>query len=605
MPPALPPDALQDLIVLRDKLRAAAPKGGERGRLVTEFANLRGCKPSTVYRWLQDHAGHDSGRKRRADAGTTRLPDETLAFMAASIQQSTRANGISTKPICVAMNIAHENGMTVNVSAGRVATLLRARRLDVKTQANARNHQRLRSLYPNHVHQIDPSLCLVYYLAGRQHIMDEASFNKNKPVALEKVKLKVWRYTRFDHASRAIDIKYFEAAGENQASLFEFLLHTWGKSATRLSHGVPTMLLWDKGSAMTSHGIKRLLDALGVHHETHATHHAWAKGGVENANWIVERHFESRLRDEPVDTVEQLNASAEAWVRDYNANLMPHIDSRVQTDDGQRHVRDDLWNLIAHHPGALIEMPPREACAYFMRGKEETRVIRDGHITFVHPQSGRSELYNLQAWAKDFANGEKVRVSPMLLGDCVLRVEVDRYGQDPLHVEVGPEREFDAFGRPLSATVLGEEYRSAPHTAAQEAAKQIAQTAYGKGTSLDEAERLKTKNVRPFQHLNDGAGIVAHSHLGQAELPARLLPAAQEVQTIDLQKVRSQRAARVLSQFEAAAWMRGEGLEMTREKTAQLRAWYPDGVPEDELPALKDRLTVRAGLRMVAGGGAA
>lgn len=602
MHPNLPTDTLQDLIALRDKLHAASPKAGERGRLVNEFAHLRGCKASTVYRWLKAHAGYETGRKRRTDAGTTCLPDETLAFMAASIQQSTRANGISTKPICVAMNIAHENGMTVNVTAGRVATLLRARRLDVKTQASSRNHQRLRSLHPNHVHQIDPSLCLVYYLGGRQYIMDEASFNKNKPVSMEKVKLKVWRYTRYDHASSCIDVRYFEAAGENQSSLFEFLLHTWSKSDTRLTHGVPKMLLWDKGSANTSTGIKRMLDALGVQHETHATHHAWAKGGVENANWVVERHFESRLRDEPVDTIEQLNSSAAAWVRDYNANAMAHIDSRVQRDDGQSYVRDDLWSLIAHHPGALVEMPERAVCAWFMRGKEETRVIRDGHITFVHPQSGKSELYSLQAWAKDFANGQKVRVSPLLLGDCLLRAEIERYGQDPLHVDVSPERQFDAFGRTLTAPVLGQEYRSAPHTAAQEASKLIAQTAYGKGTSLDEAERLKSKNVRPFQHLNDGAGIVAHTHLGKGELPTRLLPAASAADTADLAALRSQHAVAVLSQFEAAKALAARGIPMSRELTALLRRDYLDGVPEDQLDALQARFTVRAGLRVVAGG---
>ena len=602
MPPALPPDTLQDLMALRQKLCAAAPKGGERGKLVHEFAHLRGCKPSTVYRWLQDHAGHATGRKRRSDAGATRLPAESLEFIATSIQQSTRANGISTKPICVAMNIAHENGMTINVGPGRVAALLRAHRLDVKTQADARNHQRLRSLHPNHVHQIDPSLCLVYYMGGRQHIMDEATFNKNKPASMDKVRLKVWRYVRYDHASSSLDVRYYEAAGENQTSLFEFLLNTWGKSATRLNHGVPKMLLWDKGSANTSTGIKRLLDALGVHHETHATHHAWAKGGVESGNRIVECHFESRLRDEPVDTVEQLNASAEAWVRDYNANAMAHIDSRVKRDDGQSYVRDDLWSLIAHHPGALVEMPERAVCAWFMRGKEETRVIRDGRITFVHPQTGKSELYSLQPWAKDFANGEKVRVSPLLLGDALLRVEIDRYAQDPLHVDVQPERAFDAYGRPLSAALLGHEYKAAPHTAAQEAAKQIAATAYGKGTSLEEAERLKAKNVRPFQHLNDGAGIVAHTHLGKGELPTRLLPAAHAANTADLAALRSQHAVATLTHFEAAKALVTKGVAMSPELVGTLKGLHPDGVPETELDALVARLTVRAGLRVVGGG---
>jgi hypothetical protein len=455
------------------------------------------------------------------------------------------------------------------------------------------------------VHQIDPSLCLIYYMHGKQYMMREEEFNKNKPCAIEKVKLKVWRYVRYDHASGTLDARYFEAAGENQHSLFEFLVHTWGRSDTRLSHGVPKMLLWDKGSANTSAGIKRLLDALGVHHETHATHHAWVKGGVESGNWIVERHFESRLRDEPVETMAQLNASAANWVRDYNANVMPHIDSRIKRDDGQRHVRDDLWNLIAHTPEVLVEMPARDVCAYFMRGKEETRMIRDGHITFVHPQSGKSELYNLQDWAKEFANGQKVHVSPMLLGDRVLRIEFDRYAQDPLHIEVSPEIEFDAYGRPLSAVILGEERRIAPHTAAQEASKQIAQTAYGKGTSLDEADALRAKNARPFQHFNEGRGVVAHTHLGQADIPARLLPVGQEVKTIDMAAVRSAKAVRIVSLFEVAAWLSKKGMAMDAEKNAKVLEWYgKSGVPEDELESLQARLTVRASLRMVAGGGA-
>lgn len=602
MHPTLPPDMMQDLLTLCAAVMQA--KRGGKGDLLEAFAREKKISVQTAYYWLRRHAGFKPPRKKRADAGTTQLPEATLHFIAASVNQSVRNNGISTKPLGVAMNIAHTNGMLVNVSHSRVASLLRSHRMDVKAQANARNHQRLRSLYPNHVHQIDPSLCLIYYMGGKQYVMREEEFNKNKPCAIEKVKLKVWRQVRFDHASGALDCRYYEAAGENQRMLFDFLMYTWSRQESRVSHGVPKMLLWDKGSANTSRGIQRLLDALGVKHETHATHHAWVKGGVESGNWIVERHFESRLRDEPVTSIAQLNASAANWVRDYNANVMAHIDSRIVRDDGVARVRDDLWNLIAHTPEALVEMPTAEVCGYFMRGKEETRMIRNGHITFVHPQSGKSELYNLQAWAREFANGETVRVSPMLLGDKVLRVEVDRYGQEPLHIQVTPEVEFDAFGRPLSATVLGEERRSAPHTAAQVAAKQMAQTAYGEGTSLELAEQLRSKNTRPFQHLNEGRGVVAHSHLGQAELPVRLLPVAQPVNTIDMAAVRAAAAVRLLTIFEVAAALTAQGVAMSREKNALVRAWYPDGAPEDELKALAARLEVRQGLRVINGGNA-
>lgn len=536
--PTLAPDALADLFALRDAVLQAA-HGGKR-QLVAAFAQARAISVNTAYKWLAEFAGYAPERKKRADAGRSRLPDETLHFIASSINESVRKNGISTKPICVAMNIAHQNGLTVNVSESRVAALMRANRMDVKAQSKARNHQKMRSLYPNHVHQIDPSLCLIYYMGGKQYMMREELFNKNKPAAIEKVKLKVWRYVRYDHASGTIDVRYFEAAGENQHSLFEFLLHTWGKNESRLSHGVPEILLWDKGSANTSTGIKRMLDALGVNHETHATHHAWVKGGVESGNWLVERHFESRLRDQPVDSIDQLNASAAGWVRDYNANAITHVDCRITRDDGNAHVRDDLWNLIAHHPKALREMPSRDVCAYFMRGKEETRKITNNHFTFVHPLSKKSESYNLEAWAKEFANGDTVRVSPMLLGECSVRVEFDRFGQEPLRIEVQAVRGFDDYGRPLSATLIGEERRQAPHGATNEAAKVLAQAAYGEGTSLEQAEANRSKNTRPFQHMNDGKGVVAHTHLGKADLPQRLIPTAQDVQTPEVLSLKSQ-----------------------------------------------------------------
>jgi len=603
MPPAMPFDQLQELVALRDALLAAPPKGGERTRLIKAFAQEKHQSTSTVYRWLKDHAGFETGRKRRADSGTSRLPVQSLEFIAGSIQQSVRRNGISTKPICVAMNIAHQNGLVINVSESRIASLLRSNRMDVKTQATARNHQRLRSEHPNHVHQIDPSLCLVYYLGGRQQIMTEEQFNKNKPTSLEKVKLKVWRYVRYDHASRSIDARYFEAAGENQRSLFDFLLYTWGRSQLRLSYGVPRMLLWDKGSEFTSPGVRRLLDALGVAYEAHATHHAWVKGGVENANWIVERHFESRLRDEPVETVEQLNASSEAWSRDFNANNITHVDSRTQCDDGVMRVRDDLWNLIAHYPGALVEMPDRETCAYFMRGKEETRVIKDSRITFVHPQTKKSELYVLEPWAGSFVNNQKVVVSPLLLGDGMVRVTLEHYGKDAEHVDVAPQREFDAFGRPMSATLIGTERRTAPHSAAQEAGKRIAAATYGPGTSLDEAEKLKTKNARPFMHMNDGKGVVAHTHLGKGDLPARLLPEALPIKTAELLALRTQHADAMLPHFKAAQELVKRGVAMSPELVATLKHLHPEAVPESALDDLVARLTVRSGLRVVAGGG--
>ena len=63
----------------------------------------------------------------------------------------------------------------------------------------------------------------------------------------------------------------------------------------------------------------------------------------------------------------------------------------------------------------------------------------------------------------------------------------------------------------------------------------------------------------------------------------------------------SKSACRALSGFELANALRKRGVQMTPERVSQLRAWHPDGVPEDQLATLQHRLTVRAGLRVVGG----
>lgn len=124
---AMPEDMMKDLYALRDALLVAA-HGGKR-TLVEGFADEKGVSPARVYKWLRVYAGYVSGRKPRADKGRTRMPEETLLFVAATQNQSVRNTGVSTKPVCVALNIAEQNGLEVNLSASRVCTLLRQRRL--------------------------------------------------------------------------------------------------------------------------------------------------------------------------------------------------------------------------------------------------------------------------------------------------------------------------------------------------------------------------------------------------------------------------------------------------------------------------------------------
>jgi transposase InsO family protein len=585
----MPPETLVSLVGLRERLSAAGH--GERRAMVEAFAAGLGRSANTVYGWLREHAGFESGRKRRADAGTSRLSGETLELIAAMRVEGRRQNGKQTLPLTVAMNVADTNGAAITVSASQLGRLLRQRNMDTATVAASRVTQEMRALYPNHVHQIDPSLCLLYYTpGGKQHMMTEAKFYKNKLDAYNKVKLKCWRYVRYDRASGVVDVRYFESAGENQTVLFDFLMWTWGRQDGRLNHGVPKLLLWDKGSANTSHAIQNLLDALDVRHETHAAGHAWAKGGVEQANNLVETHFESRLRFEPVDNVGALNAAALNWARDWNANLIKHVDSRLVRASGEPLVRDDLWNLILRTPGALVELPSREVCQWFMAGRERERQVNNLAVSFAHPELGRAARYDLRAWAELIHNRQKVAVTPLLMRDGLLRVEIPRAGAEPLVVEVEPVREFDAFGDNAAAQVFGEGYSRMPETAGEAVARRLAVAAFGDGTTVDGAEALREKNARPFAHRNDGKGMVAHSHLGQEEAPQRLLPAAGEVATEAVRAAgRAVREVQLepLTHVEAAKRLRAMvGSSWTAEHFAWLAQRHPAGVQEGALEAI-------------------
>lgn len=582
----LSPDMLQQLFLLRDAL-AAAPRG-EQSAKVKAFAKSIDRSPQTIHRWLKNHSGRKTNRKPRADKGSTSVPTETLEMMAGMKRETVRGNGNKTLPTGVAMNILHQNGVEITVSKSRYNAIMREKNLDVDSIMASRTTITTRPKHVNQVYQVDPSLCVIYYMAGKQFIMRDEEFYKNKPGNYAKVLLKVWRYVRWEQASSSVDVRYFEAAGENQESLFEFLHYTMSKQPNRVSYGVPARLEMDKGSANTSHGILNWMEAMGVEVITHAAGHSWAKGGVEGANWLVETHFESRLKFEPVESVAQLNASASAWVRDFNANAIPHVECRVKRASGEPLVRDDLWQLIMRTSEHLIEIPEISVCKYFLHGKQDTRQVKNYLISFVHPEIKKSRQYDLRPWAEFLANKMEVKVWPLLLKDGALRVEIPRIGSEALLVEVQADSAFDQFGNSMSAQEKGE-YRASPYSLTESADKRLAQAAYGAEATRDTAEASRAKQARPFAHLNDGKGLVAHSHLGQAELPQRLLPAATPLNTADIAAARGNKVE--FPPLSLVEFSRSMGSDWQKEFAAVVMQRYPDKrIPSGEVEALKARL---------------
>ena len=569
---ALNPATCEYLRELARKLEATPYIG--RGQMVGEAADFLGMSSQTIYRNLKAVAGWTSGRKCRTDKGRTSVDSEALLTLATLQGKSVRDNSKQTMKTPVARSVLEANGMGVTVSNAHLNKLMRERKLNVAAQRQAAPVQKLRYPHPNHTHQVDPSLCLVYYLRNKQHIMEDREFYKNKLENYAKVQFKVFRYVLWDGASGAIQVWYTEAAGESQASLFDFLMFVWGKREGRLFHGVPKVLIWDKGSANQSRAIQNLLVSLEVQALTHQAGNSRAKGGVENANNLVETQFECRLRFEPVNTVQELNAAASAWCEAYNANLIPGQDTRLCRDGMAAPVpRYDLWQRITSEQLRLL--PAVEVNRAFMTGKEEQRqVSAQLAIRFKHPKAERTQTYSLRGL--DGINvGDSVTVQPLVYGEQAIQVVVARFDGEPLIYRALPELDFDEYGNPLSAAVPGEGYKSHADTPAEVAGKAMDELAF----PGQDAAAARQKKAVPF-----GGQIQAHSYLKEVELPTYLQrpgvdiatpahagPAAPELMD----------AVTLMLRIRAAL-----DRNLTSEENAFLRQRFADGGTEEQLAAL-------------------
>lgn len=545
----------------------------EKGELIEQAMQHYGWSRAKVYSQLKT-VGWSSGRKVRADRGTTTQSMEALAMVSSFERLGIRKNGKATMKTPLATSILAQNGFEISVSNSRINTLLRDRQMHLAAMKQAAPAQNMRSLHPNHVHQVDPSLCLVYYLPnGEQHIMRDDEFYKNKLEKVAKIEFKVWRYVLTDHYSGSIIIKYYQAKGETQANLYDFLLYCWSKKDATLLHGVPKLLIWDKGSANGAGAIKNALRSLDVQQIPHTAGNARAKGGVENGNNLVETLFESRLRLEPVSNVDELNAAAEHWYNAYNANAIPNYDSRLKRKHmAQPMARYGLWQMIRKEQ--LRILPDIEVCRQLLSGADvERKVSQDLSISFRNPVTKQRQHYDLRH-IPGIHIGQMVKVSPMVYGAGNVIVSFSNYLGEEISQIVEPITGDAISGFADTAQVFGEGFKSQPDTVVEQAVKTADQLAYP-GKTAEQIEAAKRSNTVPFN-----GRINAHSHLADVKAPAFMERPGEMLNVPN----RLQIEIKPLSNIEAKVKLRNLlGRSLTAEDSANLAAWYPDGIMEDQL----------------------
>ncbi len=545
---------------------------GQRGSLVSNAAKRLGCSVQTVYNRLKKY-GVQSSRKLRSDKGDSKVSLDAVMHVSAIMHGGKRALGKEMLPMGDTISVLRSNGiLDVDVSPSTMFRLMRKNDCHPEQMARPDAHVSMKSLYPNHVWQLDASICVLYRIKdGRVGVLDARKFNERKPKDLAKIiNERVMRYAVTDHTSGSVFCRFYNAAGEDQFTLFEFLMEAFHKRDDGMMYGVPHMLVWDAGSANMAHTIRGLLTNLIVKHWAHKPGNPRAKGQVECVHNIIERKFEGRLSMIRIDNVEQLNAHMDSWLKKFNG---------VDIHSRHGHARWGVWQMIKQDQLRLC--PPKEVCSQLMFAKPETRIVI-GNLRIQFTCKGFPPAQYDVSKIDCVRVGDKVSitVNPYRLPNIFVIAET-KDGEIKYH-ECEPVAK-DVFGFAVDSPVFGERYQSPADSDVDDMRKQVNTLAYGERDTLD-AQNVKAKGRLMFNGAIDPFKDVREA---ETKVPAYMPRRGSDIDV----PLPAQIELRPLSHVEASLEMvarLGRALEGIEAKS--LRTWYPDGVPETELDTLQLRL---------------
>ena len=563
------PVLIERLVEIAQAARAAGY--GDREPIYQCAMLELGLSRATLLRKLKTVAFTEA-RKRRSDHGETCLTPADGKMLAAYMRVHTRATGkplvklehavdtLRTNGEIVAARLDTKTGELVPLSITAIRRALSVYRLDSATLNAPAPHVELSVKHPNHVWEIDASICVLYYLpTGGLAVMDAAVFEKNKPGNFKKVeKDRVWRYAVVDKCTGAIYVEYV-FGGESGANVSQIFTNAIQQRAPYPFYGVPHMIYVDPGCANTGAIFKNLARGLQIDLRWHLPGNARATGAVEKAHDIIECQFEGRLASMDIQSIEQLNFEATRWMHMFNAS---RIHSRHQM------TRYGAWVKIKQHELRLA--PALDVCRELARSAPERRVVT-GTLSVNY---GGAE-YDVSG-VPDICNGQAVLVcrNPWR-PDAVQIVQAGEDGHDKFYVAEAVGR--TEWGYRTDAVPFGEKFSRHADTHAQKSIKLLDRLITGETSDEAVAKAKKAKKL-PFDGRIDAFKTVA-----DFTVPA-YLPRAGTAMNIPNP---AQVVIKPLTQMQAAVHMRTMlGRAVTVEENQRIAQLYPDGVPEEALQEL-------------------
>lgn len=277
----------------------------KRGEIVEEYCSALNWSRGKFYAVAKAH-GYSSGKKERRDRGIPKQVDiEKIKKGAVVIDRTRRKTGKVNMSSWNLLLHFEDNGIVERdaISEGTFNKYLRDMNISRDDLISPEPAIPLRSLHPNHVHLIDASVCVMWDFKGKRKVVVkdrdmQTEFYKNKPGLWKKVRKVILRYICADHTTGWFYVHYYYCSGENFKNMFDFTMRAWGvKENPKIypAHGVPFVLMIDKGAANISSFYTNLMKNLKVEVYVHTPGKPWISGAVETIHGFWERSFEGDL----------------------------------------------------------------------------------------------------------------------------------------------------------------------------------------------------------------------------------------------------------------------------------------------------------------------
>lgn len=544
---------------------------GERGRIYQQAADELGMSLQTLHRKLKAVAVRGA-RKRRADHGAVTLTRDEAQTLSGYVLEHIRKNNKKTKSIqqavdelrangeIIAARIDPDTGEVFPLSDGAIHRALRGYGLHPEQLLATAPVTTMISKHPNHVWQLDASLCVLYKLPDQPGYgiteVDSVDRYKNKLQNFARLEHKlVQRYLITDHATCCVFI-WYAMGGESTDSLCRLLVEAVQQRGQFPFYGIPHLLYVDRGSANRSAIFRNLCQALGIRLEF--AQGARAKGQVEKMHDVIELGFESGLKmAADVRDVDALNRVSHQWMHWFNS-------VKIHTRHGM--TRYAAWQLIKPHQLITTRLNTEQLLMLAKESPIERPVKPDLTVHFAGDKWNVKDVPGVMV-------GEKLLITRCAFeADAAHAVLHDEHGREVFH-QLPKVIIDETWGWRTDGAVFGEEHKRFADTSAQTDRKALERQAMDAETET-EAEAKRKAKVTPF-----GGRIDPYKQATEYQPPLYFPQRGTEAEIAS-----PARELHRMNRVQMAKWLHGR-LQHEYDPTMSLELTnrFPDGATEPEM----------------------